>query len=64
MDPSRQTLTIQQAMAAVQVSRRTIYNWITKNKVECVRTASGAVRIYADSLWRNGNTPTPRPPST
>jgi excisionase family DNA binding protein len=36
----------------VGVSRRTIYNWIAGGKVEYVRTAGGAVRIFTDSLWR------------
>jgi predicted site-specific integrase-resolvase len=34
------------------VSRRTIYNWMSAGKVQYVRTAGGAVRIYEDSLWR------------
>jgi excisionase family DNA binding protein len=37
----------------VGVSRRTIYNWISAGKVEYVRTAGGAIRIFADSLWRD-----------
>jgi len=41
------------ACETVGVSRRTIYNWIAGGKVEYVRTAGGAVRIFADSLWRD-----------
>jgi excisionase family DNA binding protein len=52
-----ETLSINQAMARVGVSRRTIYNWIYKNKLSYVRTAGGAIRIHADSLWRQGKTP-------
>ena len=48
----RQTLSIMKACEAVGVSRRTIYNWISAGKVEYVRTAGGAIRIFADSLWR------------
>lgn len=48
----RQTLSIMKACEAVGVSRRTIYNWIAAGKVEYVRTAGGAIRIFADSLWR------------
>ena len=48
----RQTLSIIKAGEAVGVSRRTIYNWISSGKVEYVRTAGGAIRIFADSLWR------------
>jgi excisionase family DNA binding protein len=41
----------------VGVSRRTIYNWISAGKVEYVRTAGGAIRIFADSLWRDAGSP-------
>ena len=51
----RQTLTIMKACEVVGVSRRTIYNWIAANKIEYVRTAGGSIRIYADSLWREGS---------
>jgi excisionase family DNA binding protein len=51
----RQTLTIMKACEVVGVSRRTIYNWIAANKIEFVRTAGGSIRIYADSLWREGS---------
>jgi excisionase family DNA binding protein len=36
----------------VGVSRRTIYNWMAAGKVEYIRTAGGAVRIFEDTLWR------------
>ncbi len=49
----RETVSIMKACDAVGVSRRTIYNWIAAGKVEYVRTAGGAIRIFADSLWRN-----------
>ena len=48
----RQTLSIMKACEVVGVSRRTIYNWIAAGKVQYVRTAGGAIRIFADSLWR------------
>ena len=48
----RQTLSIIKAAEVVGVRRRTIYNWISAGKVEYVRTAGGAIRIFADSLWR------------
>jgi excisionase family DNA binding protein len=48
----RETLSIMKACEVVGVSRRTIYNWISAGKVEYVRTAGGAIRIFADSLWR------------
>jgi predicted site-specific integrase-resolvase len=37
------------------VSRRTIYNWMSAGKVQYVRTAGGAVRIFEDSLWRRSD---------
>ena len=49
----RQTLSIMKACEAVGVSRRTIYNWISADKVEYVRTAGGSIRIFADTLWRD-----------
>ena len=61
----RQTLSIMKACEVVGVSRRTIYNWISAGKVQYVRTAGGAIRIFADSLWREPGdgrasvTPTP-----
>ena len=48
----RKTLSIMKACEEVGVSRRTIYNWITRVKLEYVRTAGGSVRIFADTLWR------------
>src|SRR5436190_20532249 len=53
----RQTLSIMKACEVVGVSRRTIYNWISAGKVEYVRTAGGAIRIFADSLWRDAASP-------
>jgi excisionase family DNA binding protein len=49
----RQTVSIMKACEVVGVSRRTIYNWIAAGKVQYVRTAGGAIRIFADSLWRD-----------
>ncbi len=48
----RTTASIRQACALLDVSRRTIYNWIANGKVERIRTAGGSVRIYVDTLWR------------
>ncbi len=48
----RKTVSITHAGELVGVSRRTIYNWITGGKVQYVRTAGGAVRIFEDTLWR------------
>ncbi len=48
----RTTASIRQACALLDVSRRTIYNWIASGTVERVRTAWGSARIYVDTLWR------------
>ena len=48
----RETVSIAEACRVVGVSRRTIYNWMSSGKVEYVRTAGGAVRIFSDTLWR------------
>lgn len=55
MVSERETVSIMKACELVGVSRRTIYNWIAANKVEYVRTAGGSVRIFTDTLWRNGD---------
>ena len=48
------------ACELVDVSRRTIYNWLSAGKIDYVRTAGGSVRIFVDSLWRDPH-PTDRP---
>ena len=56
----RKTVSIMKACDLVDVSRRTIYNWIASGKVEYRRTAGGSVRIFVDTLWRTPSTgPTP-----
>lgn len=60
MNPAdRPTVSIPKACELVSVSRRTIYNWIASGKVQYVRTAGGAVRIFADTLWRGPEAPAP-----
>lgn len=46
-------VSIQQAQGIVGVSRRTIYNWVSADKVTVRRTAGGSVRILESSLWRD-----------
>ena len=48
----RQTISIRKACELVDVSRRTIYNWMASGKVETIRTAGGSVRIFVDTLWQ------------
>lgn len=45
-------VSIQQAAALMEVSRRTIYNWLNQGKVAYVRTPGGRVRIITETLWR------------
>lgn len=52
MHGEREVVTIQQAMARVDVSRRTIYNWINKGLVEYVRSPGGRIHIFMDTLFR------------
>lgn len=49
----RFTLTIKEAAAAADVSRRTIYNWIEEGKIDWIRVPSGKIRIFEDSLWKD-----------
>ena len=56
MTADRTTISITKACALVDVSRRTIYNWMASGKVEYVRTATGSVRIFVDN---HGQTPRP-----
>lgn len=49
----RKTVSISKACKLVGVSRRTIYNWLSAGKIEYVRIASGSVRIFTNSLWRD-----------
>ena len=53
----RKTISINAASELVDVNRRTIYNWIDSGKVEYIRTAGGAVRIFVDTLWRSPDRP-------
>lgn len=48
----RRWVSIAQAAEEVGVKRRTIYQWMERGLVEYRRTASGNVRIAADTLWR------------
>ena len=58
MKDGRETVSIRQACERTGVTRRTIYNWMSANRIEYARTASGTVRIFADTLWRS-SAPTP-----
>jgi len=51
----RSLISIVKACRLLGVCRRTIYHWLQSGKVEFVRTAGGAVRIYEDTLIRPGH---------
>lgn len=50
---NRKVASIMKCCELVGVSRRTIYNWLDTGRLEYVRTAGGAVRIYVDTLFRS-----------
>lgn len=52
MSADRPTMTVNQAAEHVQVSRRTIYNWVKAKKVQTIRTVGGSIRIYVDTLYQ------------
>ena len=60
VDVKRERVSMEQAAELVGVSRRTLYNWLEANKIEAVRTAGGALRIYVDTLFRNVDEPSPQ----
>ena len=47
----RRRANIAQACAIAGVCRRTMYYWMRAGKVEYVRTPTGGVRIYVDTLF-------------
>jgi transposase-like protein len=51
-DIQRPRVNVAQAITIAGVHRNTIYNWVRLNKVEYVRTPTGALRIYVDTLLR------------
>jgi hypothetical protein len=48
----RARVNVAQAITIAGVHRNTIYNWVRSNKVEYVRTPTGALRIYVDTLLK------------
>ena len=44
------SVSIDKASELLQVSRRTIYNWIREGRLETVRTLGGSQRVTMDSL--------------
>jgi excisionase family DNA binding protein len=50
--PTDPTLTVDDAALKMDVSRRTIYNWLNAGRLKYRRNAGGRIRIFAESLWR------------
>ena len=44
------TLSVAQACAALRVSRRTLYYWIKRGRLQTVRTSMGSQRVLAASV--------------
>lgn len=57
VDDKRKTISMRKACELMDVSRRTLYHWMDTGKIEYVRTAGGARRIFIDTLWRHGSDP-------
>lgn len=53
----KKLISIQQATEIAGVSRRTIYNWITAERIDYCRTVSGSIRIVEDTLFRKTDEP-------
>ena len=46
-------ITYKQASAEIQMSRRTLRQWVTEGRLDTRRTIRGHVRIRAGSLWHS-----------
>jgi predicted site-specific integrase-resolvase len=49
---TRDRVNIAQAATIAGVHRNTIYNWMRLGRIDVVRTPTGQIRIYADSLLK------------
>jgi excisionase family DNA binding protein len=44
------SVSLEQAAAALNVSRRTVYNWIRDGRLQTIRTLGGSQRVLLESL--------------
>lgn len=49
---TRRLVNSRQAAAIAMISRRTLRLWVQLGRVEVTRTASGQLRIFADTLFQ------------
>lgn len=50
----RPTVSVQTASKIAAVTRATLLNWIAEGRVECVRGATGSLRVFVDTLYKAG----------
>jgi excisionase family DNA binding protein len=56
---SSEFLTVRQASALTQVTRKSIYRWLASGKAHGVKTAGGGQRICRHSLFRKSHSDVP-----
>ena len=44
------SVSLDQACQILQVSRRTVYNWIREGRLQTIRTLGGSQRVLVDSV--------------
>jgi excisionase family DNA binding protein len=44
------SVSLEQACLVLQVSRRTVYNWIREGRLQTIRTLGGSQRVLIESL--------------
>ncbi len=44
------SVSLEQACQMLQVSRRTVYNWIREGRLQTIRTLGGSQRVLLESL--------------
>lgn len=55
----RRSVLIDQAVAMLGVSRRTVYYWIRQGRLQTIRTRCGSQRVLLSSMVAQSHTPEP-----
>ncbi len=55
--PERRSVLIDQAVAMLGVSRRTVYYWIRQGRLQTIRTRCGSQRVLLSSMDNLARTP-------